>query len=219
MFSTVLFDLDGTLLDTLGDLAAAGNYALRALDLPEHPVNAYKYFVGGGIPNLISRILPKGQGAAFERAEGLFTEYYRAHMLKRTAPYPGIAEMLEALRARGVRTGILSNKADALTRSLAEHYFSGWIDEAQGLAPGCPPKPDPASLFALMRRLNARTEETLYCGDSAVDMRTAQAGGLVSCGVLWGFRDEAELTGAGARYIVRDARELCGLILSGGTLL
>lgn len=215
MFQAVIFDLDGTLLDTLGDLAAAANAALAALGLPGHPVEAYRYMVGNGIPKLIERFLPPGRRAEADRsaAAALFFPYYDAHKEDTTAPYPGIPEALAALRAAHVRLGVVSNKEDALTQSIIAHYFPGLFDAVAGHVPGTPTKPEPHLVNAMRASFGLAANEVLYAGDSDVDILTAHNAGLAGCGVSWGFRGEAELRAAGADYIVRTPGALVPLVL------
>ncbi len=214
----MVFDLDGTLLDTLGDLAAAGNRICAAFGWPQHPLAAYRRFVGNGIPKLVERIAPPdGRGAGTQRrALAAFEADYAAHMQDTTAPYPGIPPMLAALKAAGVRMAVLSNKDDALARRIVAHYFGADTFLAvRGALPGLPAKPDPAALLALLQALRAAPGTVLVAGDSDVDVRTARSADLPCCGVLWGFRDAAELSGAGAAYLAPDPAALARIVLDG----
>lgn len=215
MYRTAIFDLDGTLLDTLQDLAAAGNHALSAMGLPTHPPQAYRTMVGSGIPSLIRRMLPAAAGGkgSFEIAKTLFENYYSAHMQDLTSPYPGIVPMLARLKEAGMVLGVFSNKADVYTKKMVEDYFPGVFNAVLGLVEGTPPKPDSAGTFRLMAELAARTESTLYIGDSDVDILTAKNAGLTSCGVSWGFRSREELELAGADHLVADAEALETLLM------
>ena len=209
MYTCVIFDLDGTLLNTLADLAAAGNHALDALGLPTHGTEAYKTFIGNGIPNLIRRMLPEGSGDALQsEALRLFSAYYAAHHSDRTTPYEGIPELLEALHARGIRTAVVSNKAHVFSVELIRRFFGETVGPVYGTGNDLPRKPDPTAVLRVMEELNVKPEETLYVGDSDVDMLTAQNAGLDSCGVLWGFRSKDVLTESGARFLAKDAGEL-----------
>lgn len=229
MIKGVIFDLDGTLLNTLGDLAAAGNAVLAARGLRTYPQEAYKLMVGNGIPRLIRRMLTGTNALCAEEAEkgsaaklpqGLepavlqeFMDYYEAHKEDTTAPYPGIVEMLERLTAAGVKLAVVSNKADQPARELTRRYFGPVFASVVGLKEGGRAKPDPASTLEAVRQLSLPKDEILYVGDSDVDMLTAHNAGLRSCGVLWGFRSADELKRAGACDLVSSAAELERLIL------
>ena len=207
MYKAVIFDLDGTLLDTLTDLAAAGNAALEREGLPSYPKEAYRYFVGNGIPKLIERITT-GQESKREAVHAAFLAYYRQHMRDATQPYPGIPAMLDALRADGLRLGVVSNKDEAAVQQLVRDYFGDGFQAVAGRREGIPPKPDPTLLKEAMTWLGVSARETVYVGDSGVDMETAAAAGVFSCGVLWGFRTGEELRAAGAGRLIRHPREL-----------
>lgn len=214
-----MFDLDGTLLDTLGDLAAAGERVCAAFGWPAHPEAAYRHFVGNGIPRLVERIAPPAARDAATLAAALarFDAEYAAHMRDRTAPYPGIPALLARLRAAGVQMGVYSNKDDAFAREIVEGYFgAGTFAAVRGARPGVPVKPDPRGVLALMAGLRAAPASTLFVGDSDVDVLTAHNARLPCCGVLWGFRGEAELAAAGADSLAADAAALEAVILKGG---
>ena len=213
MFQAVIFDLDGTLLNTLEDLAAAGNYALRQAGLPEHPVQAYRYFVGNGIPRLIERITGEN-GDKREQVHRSFLAYYGEHKEDRTRPYLGILELLDSLRERGIRLGVVSNKDDGAVKSMIRSYFGDRFQVVLGRRDGLPPKPDPGLVQEALHSLAVPPEETLYVGDSSVDILTAKAAGTASCGVLWDFRTEEELREAGAERLAADPSELLHHILS-----
>ena len=216
MYKNVIFDLDGTLLNTIDDLAAAGNWVCRNHGWPTHTVEEYKYYVGNGMAKLAERFSPEEQ----HTPEGIqailaeFMPYYNAHKRDKTAPYPGIQALLEQLKAAGVRTAVLSNKAHSLVPNIIEGYFPDLFRYVQGAVEGVPTKPDPTLLHRLMGEMGALSSETLFVGDSSVDIRTAKNGGLTSCGVLWGFRTRAELVNEGADYITETPKELEALILS-----
>ncbi|MDL2325290.1 HAD-IA family hydrolase [Ruminococcaceae bacterium OttesenSCG-928-A16] len=215
MYTTVLFDLDGTLLDTLQDLAAAGNHTLSALGLPPHPVNAYRKMVGNGIPKLIERMLPKNcRGEATQKiANNLFARYYAQHMDDFTHPYYGISGLLQTLKQRGILLGVVTNKAHPFATQVVQQHFAGIFNAVIGLQEGFEAKPHPGLVQHIMGQLGAVPATTLYCGDSDVDMYTARNAGLTSCGVLWGFRDEEELTAAGANFLASDVEALAQIIL------
>ena len=218
MYRTVIFDLDGTLLDTIGDLAAAANAVCRENGWPEYTVQAVVGMVGHGIPNLVSRFSPAEaqEPQTLERTLAQFNRYYGAHNMELTAPYAGMPEAVERLRAAGVRTAVLSNKAHALAGPVVEDYYPGQFPWVQGALPGLPTKPDPTLLHRLMEQMGASPEDTLFVGDSDVDIRTARNGGLTSCGVLWGFRGRAELEAEGADCLARTPEELVKAVLGDG---
>lgn len=211
MYSTVIFDLDGTLLDTLDDLTDATNAALIRYGLSTHSRERVCSFVGDGMKVLIERATG---GRATDEVLATFKAYYAAHCKDKTKPYCGIMELLQSLRARGIKTAVLSNKADAAVKTLAEEYFQGMLDEAAGEdeAHGIRKKPAPDALFAVMKRLGAERENTLYVGDSDVDIATARNAGVDCVCVTWGFRDEAFLRAHGATTLVREPREILDIV-------
>lgn len=211
----VIFDLDGTLVDTLADLAGAMNTVLARLGYPTHPVPDYRFKVGNGVAKLVERALPEAAREPAVMAEALqqFLDYYNRHDMEATAPYAGIPELLRQLRARGMQLAVASNKPHAAAVEIVRHYFgNGLFDCVYGQRPGAPVKPDPAIVRDILHALHRGPEETLYVGDSAVDMETARRSGLVSVGVLWGFRPESELRAAGARHIVASPDEILSLL-------
>ena len=213
MYACVIFDLDGTLLNTLDDLAAAGNHALRTLGLPTHETEAYKSFIGNGIPNLIRRMLPEHSSEALQSETlRLFSDHYAAHNADQTKPYDGIPELLARLQERGVKTAVVSNKAHLFSVALIRAFFGERIGPIYGTGDGMPRKPDPTAVLRVMEELHAVPAETLYVGDSDVDMRTAQNAGVDPCGVLWGFRSEAVLRESGARFLAGDPDALWNVI-------
>lgn len=211
MYNLVIFDLDGTLLDTIGDLAAAGNYALNAIGKPQHSEEEYKLFVGNGIPKLIERMLPAGHGAEEEaRALEIFTKYYGLHKSDRTKPFEGMRELLEEVTAAGVTCVCNTNKAQEFSAELIKKAYGELIKEVAGAGRGFPVKPAPDAALELIRRFGGRT---LYVGDSGVDMQTAINAGIDACGVLWGFRSREELESFSPRYIAKNTGELRNIIL------
>ncbi len=197
VYTHVIFDLDGTLLNTIDDLAAAGNYVCANRGWPTHGVEAYKRMVGHGIPNLVGRFAPEGTSKeTLATALEEFTQYYSGHKEDHTAPYPGVPEMLAVLRGMGVKVAVLSNKEHGFAAALVERWFSGEVDTVQGALRNWPKKPHPAGLEWLMAYMGASPETTLLVGDSSVDVETGKNGGLKVCGVLWGFQGRQELGGA-----------------------
>ena len=211
----VIFDLDGTLLDTLADIAYSVNTALAARGLPVHPVDAYRHFVGDGWKMLITRALPEQErtGALIAQCGAQAMEIYRQNWNCRTRPYDGILEMLEELRLKGAPLAILSNKPHAETVRCIDTYFSAVpFAEVLGQRDGFPAKPDPTSALEIARKMNLTPESVLFVGDSAVDMKTANAAGMPAVGAAWGFRGPQELLDAGCRSIVNHPREILSLL-------
>lgn len=194
MLKTVIFDLDGTLLDTLGDLAASVNHALRTHHLPERSAAEVRRFLGNGIRNLMEQSVGGAvEGEAFEQVLQTFRSHYVEHCLDTTRPYTGIMELLAALRERGVKMAIVSNKLHPAVQELSERFFSGYIDSAVGESATVRRKPCPDGVMQALRELGSTANEALYVGDSEVDLATAERAGLRCALVTWGFRDEADL--------------------------
>lgn len=215
MYSNVIFDLDGTLLDTIQDLAVSGNHTLQALGFPIHSVEDYKQMVGNGIPVLIRRMLPENhKGDAIQQiAQTIFDKHYAQNSNHFTMPYPGILELLDQLSSRQITLAVLSNKNDEYVRELCNHYFQNRIHFCMGLTEAYPPKPDPSSLLALLQHMNADPKHTLYVGDSDVDIQTARAAQLDSCGVCWGFRTKSQIQAANPTYLVETRKQLETVII------
>lgn len=215
MYQNVIFDLDGTLLNTIDDLADSANWVCERHGWPTHTVEEYKQLVGNGMAVLAQRFVPADWRTPVRIAQvlGEFMPYYDAHKEDKTAPYPGLPELLSELKGAGVKVAVLSNKAHSLVPDILEHYFPGVFSYAQGALEGQPTKPDPTLLHRLMKEMGASREDTLFVGDSNVDVRTAKNGGLTCCGVLWGFRGREELVREGADFLAEDAGALKKLIL------
>ena len=210
-YSTYIFDLDGTLLDTLGDLAASVNYALRTYGMPEHTIDDVRRFVGNGVRKLMERAIPDGaSNPDFEATFATFRQYYMAHSLDTTKPYDGILETLEALKAKGCHLAVVSNKMMAATQELCRHFFPDTIEVAIGEneAEGIRKKPAPDTVFAALRQLGVGQEGAVYVGDSDVDIETARNSGLPCISVLWGFRDRDFLLQHGAETFISNPSEL-----------
>ena len=213
-FSTYIFDLDGTLLDTLGDLAASVNYALRAHGMPEHSIDDVRRFVGNGVRKLMERAVPDGAGnPRFDETFATFRQYYMAHSLDTTRPYEGIPETLAALKARGCHLAVVSNKMMAATQELCHHFFPDTIEVAIGEdeAAGIRRKPAPDTVFTAIKALGVGKEDATYVGDSDVDIQTARNAGLPCISVLWGFRDRDFLISHGAQTFITHPAELLSL--------
>ncbi len=210
----IIFDLDGTLLDTLGDLNAALNAALTAEGLEPSTLAQTQAGVGNGIANLLRFSLPQeGDPAQFERCVTAFHTHYSAHMTDLTQPYPHILDMLTAVQAAGIKMAVLSNKLHPATKTLVAHYFGQFDMLAFGERAGIPRKPDPTSCLELMTLLGGTPEDTVYVGDSDVDMQTAKNAGLYAIGVTWGFRTRADLLENGADVLVDDAQRLAEVLV------
>lgn len=211
----IIFDLDGTLLDTLDDLADSGNAALAALDLPEHPVDAYRYFVGLGVEELVRRMLPEHRrdSDTLKSAGALLVDEYKRRWNVKTRPYAGVPELLDALRLRGLPVCVLSNKPQSYTDLTVREFFPGRaFAHVRGARPEVPNKPHPAGALALAAELGLAPGAVVFVGDSATDMKTARGAGMLPVGVLWGFRDEAELVENGARRLIARPAELPDLL-------
>ncbi|MBQ8322543.1 MAG: HAD family hydrolase [Clostridia bacterium] len=211
MYKTVVFDLDGTLLDTLDDLADAVNFALAQHALPTRSVKEIRAFLGNGMANLIQN----AAGGAEDTQEILatFKARYAAHSMDKTKPYEGVMELLAELKKQGIKTAILSNKADFAVQPLTKKYFGALIDAAQGEneAEGVLRKPDAGGVYEIMKKLNATAAETVFVGDSEVDIRTAENAGVDCISVTWGFRDEEELRKNGAKTLVSEPLKILDL--------
>ena len=210
-YSTYIFDLDGTLLDTLGDLAASVNYALRTHNMPEHSLEDIRRFVGNGVRKLMERAVPQGaQNPCFDEAFATFRQYYMQHSLDTTRPYAGIPETLKALKARGCHLAVVSNKMMAATQALCSHFFPDTIEVAIGEheAEGIRKKPAPDTVMAALKALGVGKEQAVYVGDSDVDIETARNSGMPCISVLWGFRDRDFLKQNGAETFISAPSEL-----------
>lgn len=218
MYDPIIFDLDGTLLNTLGDLAAAGNFALEKKGFPVHAEEEYRLFVGNGIPKLIERILPTDHSERDrEITHRLFAEYYELHKADRTLPYPGITELLTELHSRGITVVCCTNKDHKFASELLNGFFGDGLAEIIGAGQGFPRKPEPGAVIHLAEKYGKPGFKPLYVGDSSVDMQTAKNAGITACGVLWGFRDRDELESYQPEYIVSNVDELKRIILKGHT--
>jgi len=214
----VVLDLDGTLLNTLDDIADSANRVLLNVGLPTYPVDRYRYFVGEGLQRLVERIIPddKRSRDMVDRLIRDFREDYGRNWKVKTALYDGIEEMLDGLQLRGVRLGVLSNKPHEFTVICVREFFGEWEFKAVlGQQEGRPRKPDPAGALEAAGMLGCEPSEVLYVGDTATDMKTARAAGMVPVGALWGFRTEEELRQSGAAYIFNRPPQVLDLV-SGG---
>lgn len=205
----VVFDLDGTLLNTLNDLHASVNFALGTHHLPLRTLDEVREFVGNGIRRLIARAVPNDTPESMtESVFGTFREHYAQHSMDTTQPYAGVVELLSELKQQGIATAILSNKAHDAVQVLHDNFFPDTIDFAQGESVSCPRKPSPEGLLALMQRFACSPEQVLYVGDSDVDVVTAQHAGVRSVAVTWGFRSRELLEAHHPDYIIAHPSEM-----------
>lgn len=208
MYQAVLFDLDGTLTNTLEDIAFAMNRALRLHGLGEHPVAAYRYFVGDGAKTLAHRVVGERHDLEADVLQD-YQAYYQEHSLVKSRPYDGVAEMLRALQEKGVKLCVFSNKPHADTCRVVAHFFPEIrFDAVRGQMEGVPVKPDPAGALAIAQQLGVEPGDFLYLGDTNVDMRCARAAGMHPVGVTWGFREADELLEAGAERLLHHPMDL-----------
>ncbi|MCC8089555.1 MAG: HAD family hydrolase [Rikenellaceae bacterium] len=215
MIKLAIFDLDGTLLNTIEDLAVSVNYSLEKCGFPPHPIDAYKKFVGNGINNLFLRALPEGEknDTNIERMREFFLPYYADNGTKYTHPYEGIPELLKAITEKGIKIAVASNKYQEATVKIIANYFPDTdFCAVFGQREGIPVKPDPAIVFDILQLTGISADHTIYIGDSGVDMQTAKNSSLQSIGVTWGFRDEEELRTNGAVHIVNNPEEIIRII-------
>lgn len=214
MYDPIIFDLDGTLLDTLGDLAAAGNHALREMGFPEHCTEEYRYFVGNGIPKLIERICPHGSDeGTLKKTHDSFAEYYELHKSDLTKPYDGMAELLGELKSRGITAVCNTNKDHVFAEELLRSFYGDSLTEIIGAGIGYRTKPDPKAALYFAEKYAKAGRRPLYVGDSNVDMQTARNAGIDACGVLWGFREREELEALSPAHIANNINELRKIIL------
>ena len=215
MKKLVIFDLDGTLLNTIADLAESANYALKQLDYPTHPVDAIRTFVGNGINKLLERALPAHEQTEenIMRMRSHFVPYYDIHNADLSTPYPGIVSLLEDLQAKGILIAVASNKYQEATVKLVKQYFPN-IDfvEILGQREGINVKPDPSIVFDILKKADVSKEDVLYVGDSGVDMQTAINAGVDAVGVTWGFRPQAELESFRPMGLIDKAEDLLEFI-------
>ncbi len=211
-FDAVLFDLDGTLADTLVDIAAAANHALTQLGHAPIPVPKFRYLAGQGLEYLITHALGPAHAAQVPQGMALFRAYYADHSLDHTRPFDGMTAVLDELPRLGVRMAVLSNKPHPATLFVMEKVFGRWtFDAVLGHREGSALKPDPAGAVEIAGAMNIPADRWLYLGDTSVDMQTAVAAGMYPVGVLWGFRDEQELRESGAKVIIREPAEILRL--------
>lgn len=216
MKQLVIFDLDGTLLNTIADLGNAANHALEKAGLPTHPLQSYPRFVGNGVRKLMERVTPESMRGT-DKINSLlvdFKRYYNSHLTDCTEPYPGIPELLRDLTDRGVKLAVASNKYQGAVEQLIGHFFPDipWV-AVEGQKEGIPVKPDPSIVFGILTKSPTPKADVLYVGDSGVDMETARRACVESCGVTWGFRPLDELLANHADHVAGTTTQLLRLIL------
>ena len=208
-YKTYIFDLDGTLLDTLNDLHASCNYALRTHGMPERSLEEVRQFVGNGVKKLMERAIPDGlDNPLFEETLQTFRQHYLLHNLDTTLPYPGIMEMLRQLKEQGKRIAVVSNKFYAATQELCKHFFGDTIQVAIGEREDIKKKPAPDTVLEALRQLQVTRQDAVYVGDSEVDVETARNSGIPCISVLWGFRSKSFLLSHGATTFIETPSEL-----------
>jgi len=215
MSRVIIFDLDGTLLDTLEDIAISANFALTTLGFDAQPTYKYRYFVGEGVFKLFENIFatnPQNQ-ETIHKAVTLFESHYAQQFNQNTKLYDGIRKMLSFLQKRGFKLAILSNKPDSFTKLCAIKYLREWkFDVVYGAREGVPRKPHPKGALDIVELLGVKPEECYYLGDTMIDMQTANSAGMIALGALWGFREEAELREHGAQYVMKTPSEVIKLL-------
>ncbi len=209
MIKTVIFDLDGTLLNTLLDLKESTNYALRQFGYPERTLEEIRYFVGNGVRKLIERAVPENCENV-EECLDVFKKHYEKNMYNNTVSYNYIETMLKTLKSEGIKLGVVSNKFDLAVKELCKKYYDGLVDIAIGQGGDVLPKPSPFGVYKAMKELGADKASTIYVGDSEVDVQTAQNANIPCIGVTWGFRGRAYLDGAD--YIIDDPCEIINIV-------
>ena len=209
-FHAAIFDLDGTLVDSLRDLAETANAVLAESGFPQHPIDAYRYFVGDGVQALISRIVPASTSAEqCRKCLEMYTARYAGNWRINSCPYPGVHDMLLALKSLGLKMAVLSNKPHAFTRDFVEYFFPGQLfDGVFGQRPEVERKPSPQGAFEIASLLGVAPARCLFIGDTAIDMKTGRSAGMFTIGVLWGFRDRRELEQHRADLIVAHPEEI-----------
>lgn len=214
MIKCAIFDLDGTILNTLGDLHAAVNYAMRSFNKPEHTLEEVRKMIGDGVAKLISRALPKDRQDLSAPALAIFKQYYESHICVHTRPYCGIEDLLKKLNGRGIKCAVLTNKHEQAAVMLANTFFPALFASVHGGRAGIPLKPDPQGLILICKELGADPHECAMIGDSANDILTGKAAGAHAVGVTWGFRGKDELISSGAEYTADSAGELYSRLIS-----
>lgn len=214
-YKAIIFDLDGTLLDTLEDLGNSMNSVLEQYGFPKHPLEAYKYFVGDGVENLVLRAIPEGKRdqTTLTGCVAAMREEYGRRWMEKTHPYPGIPQLLDALTERNMKMAIFSNKQDEFTQITVNKFLSKWqFETVAGARPSVPKKPDPTVPLKIAQKMGVAPAAFLYVGDTNTDMQTANAAGMHAVGALWGFRQADELLSSGAMVLVKEPSDILQLV-------
>jgi phosphoglycolate phosphatase len=209
-FKGVIFDLDGTLVDSLEDIANAMNKVLQDLNFPTHSYEAYQYFIGSGLRNLVSKALPDSNKdeTQIDRCYALMIEVYSSACTQKTKPYAGIIELLDYLRTQNIKLSVFSNKADSLTKEITKTLFPNYFDPIVGLSVESNKKPNPFEAMVISKKFGLKPEEIIFVGDSGIDMQTAKNANMYAVGVSWGYRPTKELLAEGARCILNHPLDL-----------
>jgi phosphoglycolate phosphatase len=210
-YKAIIFDLDGTLVDSLEDLADSTNYVLSCYGQPTHEVQSFKKMVGDGTRTLMSRALPADKQDLVEPALGKMREKYTEICLNKTRPYDGLQKVLAELKDRGVKLAVLTNKDQKMAEKIVTHFFDQYFTIIRGTINAVPLKPDPKAVLEILKEMNVKPENAAFVGDSNIDIKTAQAAGITGIGVNWGFRGEQELKEAGADYTIDEPKALLQL--------
>ena len=213
-FKGIIFDLDGTLVDSLHDISDAMNTVLESLNYPTHTYDTYQYFIGSGLRNLVSKALPSSNNKEeqIEICFEMMIQEYRKICTSKTKPYEGILELLDNLTSQNIKLAVFSNKADELTKKIASEIFPNHFDAAVGLSTEELKKPNPFEAIEISKKWNLKPEEILFVGDSDIDMKTAVNANMFPVGVSWGYRTEEELKSSGAKLVINNASELIEIL-------
>ncbi|MFV8341954.1 HAD family hydrolase [Flavobacterium sp. XS2P39] len=213
-FKGIIFDLDGTLVNSLEDIADAMNSILQSLNFPTHSYDTYQYFIGSGLRNLVSKALPAtaNDETQVDRCYLLMTAAYRDICTHKTKAYDGIFELLDELKSRNIKLSVFSNKADDLTKEITTTLFPDYFDPIIGLTTETLKKPNPFKTVEISKNFGLKAEEIIFIGDSGIDMQTATNANMFAVGVLWGYRPEEELLSNGAKYVLNQPSDLIGIL-------
>ena len=213
-FKGIIFDLDGTLVNSLEDIADAMNSVLQSLNFPNHSYKAYQYFIGSGLRNLVSKALPATHNdeTQIDRCYHLMVEVYRDNCTRKTKAYDGIFELLDELKSRNIKLSVFSNKADDLTKEITATLFPDYFNPIVGLTTESLKKPNPFKTVEISKNFGLKAEEIIFIGDSGIDMQTATNANMCAVGVLWGYRPEEELLSNGAKYILNQPADLIDIL-------